>query len=278
MRTPNTAGRVSRLANKQVGRFGWHANVASLREFTLTACAVELGLTVPDHARAADPLQLDQRSPGLNLSAEQCDALLSYIAQLPRPIEAKNPHSNVVTRGRKVFGRIGCTDCHRPDLGGVTGLYSDLLLHNMGPDLKGTSYSALLEGRGTLPDDTTPGRTITFQETRMEDLFWRTPPLWGVASSAPYLHDGRAATLSDAIRLHGGQGRLSAKEFSRLSDADETALLTFLGTLVAPPTAEQLPARSKGGWGRASFVGFVDQPPNRQSQANRLRPPSNTGF
>ena len=34
---------------------------------------------------------------------------------------------------------------------------------------------------------------------------WRTPPLWGVADSAPYMHDGRANTLSDAIELHGGR-------------------------------------------------------------------------
>jgi len=39
---------------------------------------------------------------------------------------------------------------------------------------------------------------------------WRTPPLWGVARSAPYLHDGRAPTLEEAIRLHGGQGKDSA--------------------------------------------------------------------
>jgi CxxC motif-containing protein (DUF1111 family) len=63
---------------------------------------------------------------------------------------------------------------------------------------------------------------------------WRTPPLWGVADSAPYLHDGRAATLSDAIIQHGGQGRASSIAFQKLSLTDRTRLVAFLETLRAP--------------------------------------------
>ena len=39
---------------------------------------------------------------------------------------------------------------------------------------------------------------------------WRTPPLWGFRDSAPYLHDGRAQDLAQAVALHGGQGAISA--------------------------------------------------------------------
>lgn len=63
---------------------------------------------------------------------------------------------------------------------------------------------------------------------------WRTPPLWGVADSAPYMHDGRAATLEEAIRLHAGQAAKAAQQFAKLAPAQQTHLLTFLKTLRAP--------------------------------------------
>ena len=63
---------------------------------------------------------------------------------------------------------------------------------------------------------------------------WRTPPLWGVADSAPYLHDGRAATLAEAIKLHAGQAAPSANRFTGLSDVQQEELIAFLNTLQAP--------------------------------------------
>ena len=70
---------------------------------------------------------------------------------------------------------------------------------------------------------------------------WKTPPLWGVASSAPYLHDGRAANLEEAIRYHGGEASASRSAFAKLRPADRAALIGFLKTLVAPPTADPVP-------------------------------------
>jgi CxxC motif-containing protein (DUF1111 family) len=55
-----------------------------------------------------------------------------------------------------------------------------------------------------------------------------------VADSAPYLHDGRAPTLEEAVRLHGGQGADSARRFARLSPAEQAQLIAFLKTLRAP--------------------------------------------
>jgi len=60
---------------------------------------------------------------------------------------------------------------------------------------------------------------------------WRTPPLWGVADTAPYLHDGSAATLTDAIRMHGGEAAASRDMFLSSAKADQLALLAFLGSL-----------------------------------------------
>ena len=63
---------------------------------------------------------------------------------------------------------------------------------------------------------------------------WRTTPLWGAASSAPYLHDGRAATLHDAIALHGGEAELTSRRYAALAPLDRQAVLDFLRSQVAP--------------------------------------------
>ena len=63
---------------------------------------------------------------------------------------------------------------------------------------------------------------------------WRTAPLWGVAHSAPYLHDGRASTLNEAITLHGGEAEQTSKRYAALASFDRQALLAFLHSKVAP--------------------------------------------
>jgi len=60
---------------------------------------------------------------------------------------------------------------------------------------------------------------------------FRTAPLWGVSELASYLHDGRAATVKDAILAHDGQARRARDRFSRASADDQAALLAFLATL-----------------------------------------------
>ena len=94
-------------------------------------------------------------------------------------------------------------------------------------------------------------RVVDFSVPREEDMLWRTPPLWGVASSAPYLHDGRAETLLDAIEVHGGQGLRSAQLFSMLSIPEQNSVIDFLNMQIAPPSAEQMPQSFLGGWGMA---------------------------
>ena len=87
--------------------------------------------------------------------------------------------------------------------------YTDLLLHNMGPDLA----DGIVEGKAGPAD-------------------FRTPPLWGVsASGPPYLHDGRAHDLAEAIAMHDGEARNTRLRWERLSPADRDALIRFLQTL-----------------------------------------------
>jgi CxxC motif-containing protein (DUF1111 family) len=218
-------GRVSRLANGRIGHFGWKAQIASLSDFVQAACANELGLGNPGQAQPRPLGTAGYQPPGLDLTAEQCNQLTAYVASLPRPVERVIfGEQGKASAGKKRFTSIGCTDCHVPDVGAVKGIYSDLLLHRMGQDLVGGgSYG---EPPPPLPDFP-PGEGPSPGE-------WRTPPLWGVADSAPYLHDGRAATLDEAIRLHGGQASRAIRLYANLRDPEREEVIAFLQTLRAP--------------------------------------------
>ena len=84
---PEITGRVSRLPDGRIGRFGWKAQVATLEEFVLTACAVELGLEVPGRHQAGDPRDGAYRAQGLDLTPEQCQDLVAFVRSLPAPAE-----------------------------------------------------------------------------------------------------------------------------------------------------------------------------------------------
>jgi CxxC motif-containing protein (DUF1111 family) len=215
------------LANGRVGRFGWKAQTASLADFVQAACANELGLGNPGRAEPRPIGKPDYQPCGLDLTAEQCDQLTAFVASLPRPVERvpDDPAArDQACAGKKLFGTVGCANCHTPDLGSVAGIYSDLLLHRMGQPL---------EGGGSYNDPPLPLPDFPTGEGPQPGE-WRTPPLWGVADSAPYLHDGRAATLAEAIKLHGGQGARAAERFVRLTSAERGQLVAFLETLRAP--------------------------------------------
>jgi len=233
-----TAGRAAKLSRNRVGKFGWKANIGNLPEFVRVACANELGLGNPLQAQPASLQQPGYRPRGLDLTDQQCDQMTAYISTLLPPREVTPSSADEAARavsGKKRFQQIGCADCHTPDLAEARGLYSDLLLHEMGEVLGGGgSY-----GEGILlPDDS--------ETTSVSPSEWRTPPLWGVADSAPYLHDGRAATLADAIKLHAGQAATSATRFASLSDVQQEELIAFLRTLRAPGAVHEGREMTKG--------------------------------
>ena len=241
------SGRVARVRDGRVGRFGWKAQTASLREFTLQACASELGLEVPGFPQAAPPWKADYKAPGLDLSAKQCDALIDFVASLPPP--APEPaeteqHAAEIAAGQKLFARIGCAACHRPRLGDVEGIYSDLLLHDMGPALtdRGQYGGSIVPGEGP-SDGVEPLPIIGLEPDGSEKKKpkfgvapgeWRTPPLWGLRDSAPYLHDGRADTIRAAVLFHGGEGLASGQQFFRLSLRERQQVELFLQSLGVP--------------------------------------------
>jgi CxxC motif-containing protein (DUF1111 family) len=215
-----------------VGKFGWRGQFATLAEFVSAACANELGLGTPTNDQAR-PFTGSARASEPDLDRSQVRALVSFVKTLPRPVEADG--GEPAARGKHLFREIGCAACHVPDLGGVKGVYSDFLLYVLDdPTPAGGS-----DGYGPAPPQLNlPGRP----ESEPEPAEWKTPPLWGVADSAPYWHDGTAATLKDAILHHRGMGKAVTERYKALPAADQAAVLAFLGTLKAPPAA--LPLRN----------------------------------
>ena len=224
-----------------IGRFGWRGQVATLADFVLGACANELGLETPGHDQPVDVLAAVPAPSGLDLDEEQCRDLIEFVRLLPRPQQIQPLDSRVAQRieqGEKLFHRVGCGTCHVKTVGAVEGLYSDLLLHDMGRALA-DPVPALPEikvvAQGEVKFAYFGGVVDVLAEVPSNlEQEWRTPPLWGVADSAPYLHDGRAETLHQAIALHGGEADESRKDFASLSGIEQESLVMFLMTLRAP--------------------------------------------
>jgi CxxC motif-containing protein (DUF1111 family) len=190
----------------QPGRFGWKARVPDLKTFTASAFAQELGLA--------------RKSGGASypdIAIEEISAFVRLLGPPPRPQEIEDR----AKAGEGIFSQIGCAQCHKPSLRlsrqaeaelrqqPEIRAYTDLLLHSMGSELA----DGIVEGKAGAAD-------------------FRTPPLWGVsASGPPYLHDGRAQDLSEAIGMHDGEARDTRLRWEQLSPADRDALIRFLGTL-----------------------------------------------
>lgn len=202
------SGRVQRLPDGRLGRFGWKASVPSLAEFSRDAASMELGLTVP----ASDTLTYgltsdDDGVPDPEIDAPTLDAITFYMAELAPPVPDSLP-SDV---GEQVFMAVGCGDCHG-DLALADGTpvraFTDLLLHDVAP----------LGYQGVPEFDANPRE-------------FRTPPLWGISETGPWMHDGLAFSLEESIARHAGEAEASRAAYEALSAEDRAALLEFLRSL-----------------------------------------------
>lgn len=212
----------------RVGRFGWKAQHATLLAFSADAYLNELGITnrffpienAPNGNQAAlagiDPIADPEDVVDPITGRGDTDALADFMRFLAAPPPLALTASGQA--GQTLFTAVGCGHCHTPSY--TTGpstvaalnakrvdLYSDLLLHDMGSLGDGIAQAA----------------------AGMREM--RTPPLWGLRTSAPYLHDGRAATIDQAIRLHDGEAAVVRNRYIGLSAAQRRQLLDFLGAL-----------------------------------------------
>src|SRR5881396_1139622 len=215
------SGRPNRTADGRLGRFGRKAQAATLREFNGDAFVMEMGITNPlnqteqtvgglPFPAGIDPL------PEPEISAAQFDAADAFVRFLAPPPHAPLDFTSAL--GSITFRKIGCASCHVPTL--VTGAnpvpalrfrfvsaYTDLLLHDMGPDLA----------------------DICLGQAQPSEF--RTEPLMGLRFKATFLHDGRASSIAQAIEQHGGEALAARNRFVRLTQFERRALLRFLRSL-----------------------------------------------
>ncbi len=200
------------LPDGRVGRLGWKADVPSLAEFARDGLTNEIGITVPEqpglsYGRGTD----DDGVSDPETERSEIEALVFFISQLCPPPRHSTDEA-LEAKGENLFASTGCSSCHLPELetsdGEPVRAYSDFLLHQIMPE----DYRGIVVG---LADQRT----------------FRTAPLWGIAETAPYMHDGRAFTLKDAILDHAGEGQASREAFEALSASDRKALLAFLQSL-----------------------------------------------
>jgi CxxC motif-containing protein (DUF1111 family) len=209
--------------DRVIGRFGLKARIATLDDFSADALQGDMGITSPLRpTEFANPDGLlDDMKPGVDVSYDSVNRRANYVRLLAIPSR------RVEDSGAALFASTGCATCHVPSLRTradypVTALadidapiYSDLLLHDMGPDLA--------DG---IPQDSIDGQAGSFD--------WRTAPLIGLRFNRSYMHDGRAKTIEQAILSHrgeGSEGNASVDAFEALSAADQEALLSFVGAL-----------------------------------------------
>lgn len=203
-----------------IGRFGLKARIATLDEFAADAYQGDMGITSPLRpAELPNPDGMtDDAAPGVDVDVATVRLAADYVRLLAIPARAAPPAG-----APELFAAIGCATCHVPSmrtradypipqLAGVDApVYTDLLLHDMGPDLA--------DATGDL--DASPRE-------------WRTAPLIGLRHQPAFLHDGRALTVEDAIVMHGGDGseaQGSVDAFQALSGDARRRLLDFVNGL-----------------------------------------------
>ena len=204
-----------------LGRFGLKSRVATLDDFTADAFQGDMGITSPLRPvefKNPDGL-LDDAKPGVDLELESVKTRATYVRLLAIPERRKDD------AGSALFAETLCSVCHAPtmhtradypvaELADMDApVYTDLLLHHMGPGL----------ADGLPADPAVDGEASSFD--------WRTAPLIGLRFNRTFLHDGRATTVEDAITSHGGQGseaNESIQRFNALSDDDHKTLVEFV--------------------------------------------------
>lgn len=219
-----------------LGRFGLKAGAPTVRSQSAGAFAGDIGISSPlvpggwgecteaqSHCRSAPNGEDETR--GSEIDQESLDLVTFYSQNLAVPAR-RDVGDPEVLRGKEVFHTSGCTGCHQPNF--VTHRlkgdpaksfqliwpYTDMLLHDMGPELA----------------DNRP-------EARANGQEWRTPPLWGIGLTKQvsehefFLHDGRARGLLEAILWHGGEGHTAREKVVEMPAQDRAALIRFLESL-----------------------------------------------
>jgi len=211
----------------RAGRFGRKASVSSLFQQTVEAYHQDMGITSTFRpTENVNPLS-PAAAPGVDRADEPevPENRIHDLSQYMRMLAPPSPGEMTAARqrGQTLFAGARCVGCHVPvmrtgahEIEAVANrdaaIYSDLLLHDLGP--------ALADNR---PDGSADGHE------------WRTAPLWGLRIAREFLggrllllHDGRAHSVDEAVRLHDGEAAAARDAYLAMPVADKAALVDFV--------------------------------------------------
>ncbi|MBI1817655.1 MAG: hypothetical protein HYR72_21975 [Deltaproteobacteria bacterium] len=237
---------VNELSAARVGRFGWKNDHATLRAFSGDAYLNEMGITNPDFPTERSTCALNESQFGVVLDTDDdpedepdddgrvdADRFADFMRALaPPPQLAKSGDAHA---GHLLFATIGCAGCHVENLTTAenpaafippttSGIAISTTLNTLLANQQFSPFSDfLLHDMGSLGDGITSdaaGPTLM-----------RTAPLWGARARSRFLHDGRGATIAEAIALHAGQGAAAAAAFQGLSSIQQQRVIDFLNTI-----------------------------------------------
>ncbi|MEE4162254.1 MAG: di-heme oxidoredictase family protein [Woeseiaceae bacterium] len=267
-------------ADLVVRPFHQAGKVVSLREFSTNAMNHHFGMQAEERfdLNPAKGPDFDNDGVSRELTIGDQTAISLWQAQLsvPTQVAPRDPgRRKAVETGERLFGEIGCADCHRPVMQlssryfvepnpfnppgtcagaaeGCAEVAFDMTVEGALPRLeKGPRGTAIVRAytdlkRHNLCDEPGPGAIRWFcneqlaqgradQDGRPGAEFFLTRKLWDVGNTAPYGHRGDLSTITEAILVHGGEGRASRDAFAGLSVNGQTAVVEFLKSLRIVP-------------------------------------------
>lgn len=243
------------LPDLVVRPFGWKGGQSTIRDFARDGFQRHHGMqaVTPETPGKGPEWDRDQDEIATEVIPGMLTTMTVYLSLLDIPVMIPPEDPALLDRhgtGWSTFHEIGCGECHRQSLplfdsnlkitetltvdllqdgeeprprrdafetrGTPIYLFSDLKFHAMGPGLAESRPTVA----GVPPD------------------VFLTRSLWGLADTAPYLHDGRAITLDEAILAHGGEGEAARDAFAALSAVEKANVRIFLLSLTRHPRIE----------------------------------------
>lgn len=224
-----------------VAPFGRKGDNISTRAFDINALSFHFGMDTSP----GDP---DGDGVFNEVTDGELSVLSIFVASAQTPFQTKV--NKEAKRGLQVMKDVGCTACHVPSMETNTKTLS-FRFPDLGnePFNPATTYYSIDLTKSPMSFEKNKKGGITvplFADLKRhymgpslaefnDDAMFTTMRLWGVADTAPYLHDGRALTIREAIEMHGADASSEANPavsaFLARSAADQDAVLAFLDTL-----------------------------------------------
>jgi len=235
--------------------FGRKGENFSMRDFDRGAMQFHFGIQPVEVVGE----NVDEDGDGLVNEVTVAEMSVLHVFDVTNPRPVTDPMGPTAVAGYNTFVDIGCANCHHPvkeTYGRKLPLAHPEVAHDPSAnvyynvDLVKVGFKKVPGGGVYVPlgadlkrHKMGPRLAETFERGELANDEFTTARLWGIADTSPYLHDGRATTLYQAIEFHGGEAQPVRDAFLALSVTQQKELLTFLGKLRTPqdPNEELVP-------------------------------------